>query len=76
MPLLTPHEGKMTASFYLWHTQRQGWITANGTTSTDRTMAKMHTAAEALARCKGALDHQQVPQIVPVRVNDLEALFA
>lgn len=66
----------MTASFYLWHCQRQGYITANGTTSTDWKQAALFNAAEALQRCRAAIDHEGVCQVLPIRVNDLAAVFA
>lgn len=52
--------------YYLWHTTRQGWLTTNGTTSTQRKDAKVFQEWEAQTRVHQSLDHEGDPILLPV----------
>lgn len=59
--------------YYLWHTQRQGWVTSDGTTTTDLPQALMVNSADAVHRVKqGATGSDSTPPIIPVPVAVME----
>jgi hypothetical protein len=59
--------------YYLWHTQRQGWVTAVGNTTTNLPQALQVNSADAVQRVKaGASGADATPMVIPVSVPVLE----
>jgi hypothetical protein len=61
--------------YVLWHTQRQGWVSATGT-STNFDDAKKFDGTEAFKYCERHVSHEQVPGVVPVLVADIAWILA
>lgn len=60
--------------YILWHTQRQGWFTRMGTTSTIMAEAMIVDREDALRRVKRAVQHDGVLHLIPVALVDVEGV--
>lgn len=63
-------------TYVLWHTVRQGWVSNQGTTSTEFINAARMLQAEAIARCIRTKQHDGTLLTVPVPVDDLQEILA
>lgn len=57
--------------YYLWHTQRQGWMQTFGGTTTVLVDAGKFTRAAAETRVHASRDHEGNHVIIPVLVGDI-----
>lgn len=55
--------------YYLWHITRMGYLTTNGTTTTQLNEAGTFTEASAISKVRLSKDHQGEPIILPIAAS-------
>lgn len=61
----------MTDTYYLYSIRLQGWLTKNGTATSQRDKAGQFNYADAIAWCKRHKDHNDAATCFPVHANVL-----